>query len=409
MSTGTLNIWSLAWRNIWRNKRRTIVSMATMVVAIVITLNYSALVAGLLSKMTSDALDVETGAVQIHAPGYLDRPSLYTNMKDSDAILARLKKQDIAACPRLLGAGLVASGDNSAGAMLYGIDIARDAQVLSISQKVQQGQWLSPEQPDGVVIGRKMAHSLGVKTGSELIVLSQASDGSTANALYHVRGVLRTVGDATDRAGLFMSQGAFRELMAYSGGAHRIVVKRPKVLDTVWLKAQVKKAAPEQDVMSWSDLNPILATMMQSVSAMIGIFFFIINIAIGIVVLNAMLMAVFERIREFGVLKALGFGPWGVLKLIYAESLIQVLLSVVIGLIIAAPILWYLVVAGINMGQLAGTDMMGMNMMEVWKAELSLQVFVQPISMTIFVVVFAVLYPAYKAAVIQTVEAMRHQ
>ena len=404
-----MSTFTLAWRNIWRNKRRTAVTIAAIVVALVITLNYSALVAGMLTKMKSDALDVETGAVQIHAPGYLDKPSLYTNMKNSDAILADLHKHGIVATSRLLGMGLVASGESSSGAMIFGVDLKSDAQVLSISQKVQQGQWLSASNAHGVVIGRKLAHTLGIKVGSELIVLGQASDGSMANELYHVQGILSTVGEATDRGGVFMSQATFRELLSYQGGAHRIIVKRPAILDTKALKGQVQKFAAGQDVKSWSDLNPILATMMQSVSGMIGIFFFIINIAIGIVILNAMLMAVFERIKEFGVLKALGVGPWGVLKLIYAESLLQLVISVVIGLLMALPILWYLVVFGINMGSMAGTDMMGMTMMDIWYAELSPQVFSQPIMMTIFVVIFAVLYPAYKAAVIQPVDAMRHQ
>ncbi len=360
----------------------------------------------MLLQMQSDALDLESGAVQVHAPGYLDKPSLYTGIRDSEAIMRRLDKAGIVATSRLLGTGLVASGASSSGARLIGVDIQRDGQVLKIAHKLQQGQWLSAAQPAGVVIGRKLAHSLGLRPGGELIVLGQASDGSTANALYKVRGVLGTVSEATDRSAVLMSQAAFRALLAYTGGAHQLIVRRPEPFDTASLKARVQKLAPQQDVQSWSDLNPTLATMLQSVSGMIGIFFFIINIAIGVVILNAMLMAVFERIKEFGVLKALGLGPWQVLALIYTESLLQVSIAIALGLLIATPLLWYLAVYGINMGALAGTDMMGIAMMENWRAALSPRVFGQPISMTIFVVMLAVLYPAGKAALIRPVEAM---
>jgi ABC-type antimicrobial peptide transport system permease subunit len=142
---------------------------------------------------------------------------------------------------------------------------------------------------------------------------------------------------------------------------------------------------------------------------LINILFFIINVAIAVVLLNAMLMSVFERIKEFGVLKALGISPGAVLKLIYVESMLQVALAVGIGVVLVAPTLWYLSTEGINMGSLAGTDMMGMVFMGTWYAVVSPLVFAQPILMTVFVVSLAVLYPAAKAARIRPVEAMRHQ
>jgi ABC-type antimicrobial peptide transport system permease subunit len=120
-------------------------------------------------------------------------------------------------------------------------------------------------------------------------------------------------------------------------------------------------------------------------------------------------MAVFERIKEFGVLKALGISPEGVLKLIYVESMLQVVLAVGIGVTLALPAFWYLTRFGIDMGALAGTEVMGMVFMETWYAVVSPQVFVQPILMMVFVVSLAVLYPAAKAARIRPVDAMRHQ
>lgn len=399
----------MAWRNIWRNQRRTSVTVAAMTLAVFITIGYSAMISGMLVQLESDALDLEMGAVQVLAPGYQDQPSIYQHILDSPAILQRLETAGLTATPRLLGAGLVASGDSSAGAAFLGVDLAREPKVLALSQQILEGRWLDAADPKGVVLGRKLAHTLGVKPGSELVALSQATDGSMANSLFTVRGVLKTVGDQTDRGGVFMAESTFRELLAFEGGAHQIIIKRPQVLDTPVLKAAVVRAAPDQDVQSWRDLNPTMATMLDSVSGLISIFFLIINIAIAIVLLNAMLMSVFERIKEFGVLKALGLPPGHVLKLIYAESFLQVLISISIGVTLALPVLWYLSTHGINMGALAGTSMMGMAMMETWYAVVTPRVFAQPIFMTFMVVALAVLYPATKAARISPVEAMRHQ
>ncbi len=399
----------MAWRNIWRNRRRTLVTIAAMTTAVLITICYSGLVAGMLSHFKSNALDFELGGAQIFAPGYQDRPSIYRNISDTNAILRRLDAAGLAATPRLLGAGLVAHGEASAGAFFRGVDLEREPKVLALAGQVKQGQWLDAQDPKGVVIGRKLAHALGVAIGAELVVLSQAADGTLANDLYTVRGVLKGVSEQTDRGGLFMNQAEFRQLLVFNGGAHQIIIKRPEVLDTGALKALAVRAAPEQDVQSWRDLSPTLASMMDSMAGAIGVMFYIVNVAIAIVILNAMLMSVFERIKEFGVLKALGVSPGEVLRLIYLESSLQACLALAAGVLLAAPTLWYLSTTGINMASLAGTSMMGMVMMETWYAEVSPQVFAQPIAMTVIVVSFAVLYPACKAALIRPVEAMRHQ
>jgi ABC-type lipoprotein release transport system permease subunit len=399
----------MAWRNILRNQRRTTVTIAAMSVAVFITIVYSGLIAGMLVQLQSDTLDFELGAVQIFAPGFQDKPSIYNHIEGTDAILERLEAAGLKATPRLLGGGLVAHGEASAGAFFRGIDLERDPKVLALSEQVFTGQWLDADDPKGVVIGRKLAHTLGVRPGGELVVLSQATDGSLANDLFTVRGVLKGVGSETDRGGVFMSQAAFRELMVYDGGAHQIIIGRPEVLDTPTIKAAAVRAAPDEDVQSWRELNPTLASMLDSVSGLINILFFMINVAIAVVILNAMLMAVFERIKEFGVLKALGISPEGVLKLIYVESMLQVVLAVGIGVVLALPAFWYLTTFGIDMGALAGTDVMGMVFVETWYAVVSPRVFAQPILMTVFVVSLAVLYPAAKAARIRPVEAMRHQ
>ena len=122
-----------------------------------------------------------------------------------------------------------------------------------------------------------------------------------------------------------------------------------------------------------------------------------------------MLMSVFERIKEFGVLKALGMGPGAVLRLIYVESLLHVLLAILLGAGLAVPALWYLATQGINLGALAGASVMGMAMMETMYAVVTPRAVAQPILTTVVVVALAVLYPAVKAARIHPVEAMRHQ
>jgi ABC-type antimicrobial peptide transport system permease subunit len=136
--------------------------------------------------------------------------------------------------------------------------------------------------------------------------------------------------------------------------------------------------------------------------------FFIIYVAIGILILNAMLMAVFERIREFGVLKALGVGPFDVLRLILVESAIQTAIAILVGVSLAVPGILYLSRTGIDLGKLGGVTIMGIAWDPVWRAAVSVGIFTGPILVLVLIVAVAVFYPALKAALIRPVEAMHH-
>ncbi|MBI5497572.1 MAG: ABC transporter permease [Deltaproteobacteria bacterium] len=403
-----MRTFQLAWRNIWRNRRRTLVTVGAMTIALVCTTLYGAMVQGYLATLERDALDAEMGVAQVFAPGYQERPSIYAVIPDADALVARLDAAGMTACARLLGGGLVAAGESSAGAQFRGIDVQRDAAVLVVSRGVVDGAWLDEADPAGVVLGRRLAHTLGVKPGDELVLLSQATDGSIANQLATVRGVLASVGEATDRAGVFLTARAFREFFALEQGAHQVIVKRPDVVDLPALEARITAAAPGQQVLTWRRLMPTVATMIDSVRGLVAFMFFIVNVAIAIVILNAMLMAVFERIREFGILKALGVGPLEVLRLIYAESLFQVVIALGASLVLETPLLVLLSARGLDMSSLAGVSAVGITMASRWYAVVGVSTFTGPAAMMFFVVAAAVLYPAAKAAVIDPVEAMRH-
>ena len=195
----------------------------------------------------------------------------------------------------------------------------------------------------GVVVGRRLARSLDLAVGGELIVLSQAADGSIANDLYIVRGILQSVSDAVDRSTVFLNEAAFRELFVLPSGAHRIVVRKPDDHELPAAVEAVQGLAPGLDARSWRTLLPTLATYLDSANASMQIVSAVIYIVVAILILNAMLMAVFERIREFGVLKALGVEPRQVLWLIFVESGLQTGLALAVGVALAVPTLWYLV------------------------------------------------------------------
>src|SRR5262245_30170104 len=404
-----MNVFKMAWRNVWRNQRRSIVTILAMTFALCVELLYSGLVTGYLLGMEDDVLDLEVGDMQVFSGDYLDKPSIYTVIEDPNSLLARLNETGYPASARLLGGGLAAAGEFSAGVALRGVDVAQDAKVTLIGKKVADGTWLDPADLHGVVVGRRLAKTLEVKPGDELVILSQAADGSLANDLYTVRGVLMGVADATDRTAIFMNAEAFRELMVFPEGAHQMIVRRPKNVELEAAAATVKRYAGTLTVKTWKELMPVVASMLESTQGLILVVFFIIYVAVGILILNAMLMAVFERIREFGVLKALGIGPLRVVNLILVESIIQTGIAVVAGVTLALPGMWYIGNIGINVGKLGGMSAMGLAMRPVWYGIYNSDTLSGPLVMLVLIVFLAVLYPACKAAWIHPVEAMRNQ
>lgn len=403
-----MNIFVMAWRNVWRNSRRSLITIGAMALALWAELIYSGLVAGLLTDMVGDVTETDMGEVQVLSNGWLDRPSIHETVDDK-AILPKLDAAGFAASARLQSGGLAASGELSAGVALVGLDPERDARVLTINQSIAEGQWLDASDPHGVVVGRGLARTLSLKPGSELVVLSQGADGSVANDLFQVRGVLMSVASSTDRATVLMTDGMFRELMAFPEGAHRIVVRAPQGMDLDLATAEVAKLAPEATVKSWKQLNPFIAQMLDGVKVQIGIVYFVLYVAVAILVLNAMLMALFERIREFGVLKAIGYGPLQVFSLMVTEGMLQAVVAAVIGSVLALPVMAYLQTSGVDIGVLGGVSMLGMTMPTIWHGVYTLEGVRVPVIMLFAIVFASVLYPAAKAAFIRPVEAMHHQ
>jgi len=368
---------------------------------------------GMLGSMESTLLDVELGEIQIHADGYLERPSIWERIEEPDALLEALDETGLRSSARLLGGALVASGDASTGALLKGLRPERDARVSDVYERLDRGEWLDPADPEGVVLGYRLARTLGIDVGDELIALSQATDGSMANDLFRVRGVLQSLSEETDRATVFLVEDQFRSFFALEDGAHQVIVRsgEGQTLDAAGEMAQEAAAssAPGAEVKSWRDLLPGLANVFDSAQAAVQVVAFVVYVVIAIMILNAMLMAVFERIREFGVLKAIGVSPRRVLALILTEGALQAALAIAIGLVASVPALWFVTTRGIDVGQLGGTAIMGVSMDRIWTGAVSPATIAGPVFILLFIVGLAVLFPAFKAARISPIEAIHHQ
>jgi ABC-type antimicrobial peptide transport system permease subunit len=217
------------------------------------------------------------------------------------------------------------------------------------------------------------------------------------------------MGDAIDRGGVFMNAGPWRELLVVPVGAHQIIVRRPSNVDLATARAAVARLAPDLDVRSWVQLMPTLANILETQRGSLVLIELIVYAAVASVILNAMMMAVFERIRELGMLKAVGMKPVTVFGLVACEALWQTAIAVGVGLLLSAPLLYYLVHHGVNIASLAGASVQGVAYNPEWHAEIDRATFAGPITMLMVAVALAMTFPALKAARLQPIDAMRYR
>ncbi|MGB1701301.1 MAG: ABC transporter permease, partial [Nannocystaceae bacterium] len=188
----------MAWRSLWRNARRSGATITAMSLAVFMLIFYSGISAGMMARMKSKLLDFGLGDAQAFHLDYRKSPSIYERIDDSSAVIASMEEASFIVAPRLLASGLAAAGNSSAGARLYGLDLAREAKVSQLHEAVSEGAWLSDGADDEAVIGAHLAKQLGVDVGAELVILSQGADGSMANELYAIKGVLEPISEEID-------------------------------------------------------------------------------------------------------------------------------------------------------------------------------------------------------------------
>jgi len=391
-----MKILSIASRSVFRNWRRTLITTLAMGFSGFIMILFAALMAGMLQTSERNAVAMN--------------PDLYNRIDNTADLVNKLQQAGFHATQRIYGFGLAAAGSTSAGVQMRGVNLKNEATVTQVHKHVMQGQWLVDSDPMGVVIGRKLARTLGVRTGDEVIIIGQATDGSMANDLYTVRGILKSIGEEVDRAGFFMVERSFRELMVLPEGAHEIAVMRPdRSSDLESATAQVAALARGYETLNWRQLQPVIARLLDLADAQTIIMILITYVAVAMVILNAMLMSVFERIREFGIMKAIGVTPWQLMTLIYAETMIQVVIASSISLASGWSAAHYFQKNGIDLSAIAGsTSFGGVAIDPIWNAHVTTETLALPVVFLFIIAAAAVIYPAIKAAVIRPVKAIHY-
>ena len=400
-----------AWRNIWRNGKRTAITVVAVTLTTAVLIVTLSLMRGFGDDMVHNATRLVVGDAQVHEADYrLDR-SIYKSIANPEAIVQAAQKAGIDAAPRSYSFGLVSSGHKSAGAMFWGVSPAAEKTAFELAKEMFAGSYLSDRADREVVLGRKLAKSLHAQVGAEIVAVVQAADGSLGNELFQVIGILKLAGEEIDRGAAIIHRQDFDSLFVSGGRVHEIALNAWDRMSPEQVVAKVSSALSEASVaQTWRELMPQLASMVDMMDAALAIFGFIFFLAAGLGVMNTMLMATYERIREFGILKAIGASPWRILRDISTEAFVMSVISTSLGAIIGVAASLYLETHPIDLSVFGSGDMSisGMVFNPLWRATVDQQTVVVPVVVMWIVCVLASLYPATKAARLDPIRAINH-
>ncbi len=398
----------MAWRNLWRNPRRTLITLFSMIFGLTMMIVGYALSDGMLDQMVHYATLLGTGHVQVHHPEYLEDHSLYDTMPDTPEAIAAASGYGRAA-PRIFATALISSGKQSAGGQLWGIDPAMEQNVTELHLHLLEGRWLTPEAREQVVLGKNIARTLSVRSGDEIIVLTQAADGSLGNNIYTVSGVFKSIGEAIDRGGVFMHIDDLSELIVLDGRIHEIAVRlaEPEKLDEARAAIQELLDPQQYRVEDWRQLFPELSEYLRISSSSMWIMLLVIFAVAGLGIVNTQLMALFERTREIGIMRALGLGPLSVAGLILIETIYLAIISAAAGGVTGSLWSLHLEKNGWDISWMGGSfDFIGVAFDPHMYATLTLDAVLQCVAIMFIVVLVVTLYPVFRATRISPVDAI---
>jgi len=399
-------LFPFAWRNLWRNKRRTFITLAVVSMGVWSILTFNAVLRAWSDSTLTGSLKNMTADAQIHAPGYRDNPDIQHSFPTPTGQLATLldSKPITAWAPRVRTPAIIQSEYKTLPVTLVGIDPQREMHVSFIADARIQGQMLKDAMDDGVLLGRHLAAHLQTRVGKRIVIMANDAHGKLQERGARVIGIYAAEPSMED-AYLFTGVRTVQKFLHADGLLSEIALMTATQQQLKPALQQLHQVAPQLDIADWAELQPMTKGLHDIIESFIYVWLLVMFVLIAIGVVNTQLMAVFERTREFGLLQALGFRPGWVMLEVVLEAVQIIGFGVLLGAVSA-----YLTVkamqGGISLGALsAGADFLGIE--RVLYPRLDSTEFIITIVVIWGLGVLTALWPARRAAKFDAIEAMR--
>ncbi len=402
----------LAWRNLWRHKRRTWLTASAIAFVTVLMVFLITLQLGSYNLMVDSSLRIFTGQLQVQREGYLDKPQIRTIIPDALTLAQRLRQN-----PALDGVGIVvraqsfalaASGTRSFGVQVVGTEPEFEGRVSTIPGLIKAGRYLSTASAQEAVLGAALAKNLQIKVGDELTLLGSALDGSVAATIVPVVGIFESGMRDLDRVLVEMPLRTFQDVFGMGEGAHAIALLAPDIKQLPLLQREVDRQLPATSrlvALDWERLIPGLKQLIQADWTTAWFTYIALIVVVTFSILNTFIMSVLERTREFGIMLALGATPLRIGTLVFIETALLALIGLLIGLAIGILIAATLSKVGFTYPGLE--ELMGQYGLPgmIYPKLSATSILLGPAVILTFILI-AALYPALRIRKLQPVEAI---
>jgi ABC-type lipoprotein release transport system permease subunit len=333
-------IFIMAWRNLWRNRRRTLITIASIFFGVLLSTYMTSMQEGSYEKMVDIVVKFYSGYIQIHNEEYWENKSI-NNTFDYDPELVKLAeslKEVQLVFPRLESFALASSENLTKGAVVFGIDPVKEDQWTNLSSRVRQGRYLQPGD-QGVVIGQGLADYLKLGLGDTLVMISQGYHGISAAGKYPIRGLVKHASPELDKMAVYIDLALCQELFSAPGKITSLVVnvRNNDDMNSVLRKLKQKISSP-YSVKSWEEMQPEIVQQIESDRAGGVIMKAILYLVIAFGILATIMMMMAERRKEFGVMVAVGMQKYKLAQILFVETLLIGALGVLAGIVISYPI-----------------------------------------------------------------------
>lgn len=398
----------MAFRNIFRQRRRSLFTGLSILGAFALAVIFIGWADGSYNNIIDQFTRTRLGHIQVHANGYLDRPSLEKTFADAAAVGAVLDRTRGVESwtARVFSAGLAGAGDKTAGARIIGLDPEREARTTRFDRTIARGRSFTGPRAREAILGRGLADILEAELGDEIVLLSQGADGSIAEDLFKLVGVASSGDDPTDRTALYLPLGTAQEFLVLGERVHEIAAV---VSSLGRVRAVARTLAGELEgrglsVEPWQVFAGSFYQAMKADKAGMWVILLVIVVIVAVGVLNTVLMSVLERRREYGLLKALGTRPGRVVRLVVLEVVILSLIAMLAGAALGLGANLVLSRHGIRFS--TGLTYGGM-VFDTMKSEINLRSFTIPALTVILSALVVSFFPALKAARTDPARTMR--
>jgi len=401
----------ISWRNVWRNKARSIVIILAVGFGLWGGVFATALINGLLNQQFDSSIKNDVSHIQIHNPDYIvDRETSMT-IKDHEKITDFLSAHDKVASftTRTRANGMFATASMTSGVELLGIAPEKENLTTSLKNNLIDGDYFESVSRNPVLIGNKLAEKLKIGIGSRIVITFQDLDNDIVSASFRVCGIYRTSNTSNDERNVYIKQSDIEELLGSKGVVNEIAILLHDIDDVDAFQSQLKNMFPGNEIRTWYEISPDLSFITEFSGVAMMILLIIILFAMAFGLLNTMLMTIFERTRELGVLMSVGMSKLRIFSMIILETTFLVVTGSVFGSVIGSLSVYFSSKNGFDISGFGGDSLSDFGFDSIIYPTLDSMFFVNLAILVLITSVLAAVYPAYKALKLNPAEAVRKE